>query len=44
MQKARRARAIAIAQSHDAVKSARLRLLVISAGAICVLMALPAFF
>ena len=42
MQKPRHVRAVAIAKTQDAARLRRLRLLVISAGAICALMTLPA--
>ncbi|WP_268963156.1 hypothetical protein [Pseudorhizobium endolithicum] len=42
MQKTRRARAVAIAKAEDAAKVMRLSLLVICAGAVSALLALPA--
>jgi hypothetical protein len=44
MQKTRRARAIAIALVKDDARQKRLRLLVISIGAMAALLSLPAFF
>ncbi len=44
MQNPRRARAIAIAKAEDTAKWMRFRLLVISLGAVCALVALPILF